>query len=183
MMHCELIQKIPEEGSDIPTIVSMGMSYKKTNMRKILVALFLGGGGLLTSCTKTRDCTPGSVVPVFISYSKGDMDTIVYRRFVTGTNFQQLVDSMLLAGLNVIDPTTVGDSTYVSAKTNRLFNLQPGHDYEIFVPSTKYLAQITDIVETNKQQKTTPFDNFCTSTIESFKRDGIIQKDLYLYIR
>jgi hypothetical protein len=123
------------------------------------------------------------VVPVFISYSKADIDTIIYRRFKIGSNFQQRVDSILLGGKNVIDPIMVADSAYVSTRTDRLFNLQPGHDYEIFVPSTKYLARITEIVETNKQQKTTPFDNFCTSTIESFKRDGVIQKDLYLYIR
>jgi hypothetical protein len=89
----------------------------------------------------------------------------------------------LLGGKNVIDPIMVADSAYVSTRTDRLFNLQPGHDYEIFVPSTKYLARITEIIETDKQQKTTPFDNFCTSTIESFKRDGVIQKDLYLYIK
>jgi hypothetical protein len=151
-------------------------------MRKTLLTLLVVHS-LITSCTKTKDCTPGSVVPVFISYSKADMDTIIYRRFKIGSNFQQRVDSILLGGKNVIDPIMVADSAYVSTRTDRLFNLQPGHDYEIFVPSTKYLARITEIVETNKQQKTTPFDNFCTSTIESFKRDGLIQKDLYLYIK
>jgi hypothetical protein len=153
-------------------------------VRNKLQTLALTATIVLYSCSKTEECLPDYVQPVLISYSQSDMDTIVFRRYITGTNFQQQVDSVFIKEIRILEPYPIGDSTYLFIRKNLLFNLHSGYDYEIYIPSTRRLVRVTEIVESPRVQKKRGFiTSPCYSPIISFKRDGVLQNGKYLYIR
>ncbi len=148
-------------------------------MRKDTLTLVL----LITcfSCSRNIDCTDPPILTSFISFSQNSLDTLVFRKFVKGTNFQTLVDTVYITQQYVRLIEQRGDTSNVILHNPELYP-KPGFDWQIFVPEINRTISITDITKSDKTTKCAamqmPVNCLCYDEILTLKVDnqlGVLQ--------
>ncbi len=122
-------------------------------------------------------CDNPGINPVFIGYDSTAVDTVIYRRFASGTHFETVIDSALLFqprannGLGNAIYFIKGDSTLIdmngAAPDNTIEGIYAGYDWEIFLPGITRTIRISDI-ETEK------YDHYGCVHVASFIQDGTL---------
>ena len=109
---------------------------------------------MAASCCKDKDCEKSSLGFTLISFSPTEMDTIIFRRFEAGSNFRNTIDSMFIDNINKFSFYSHGDSVDFGITDTPYFKfrIQPGFDYEIYIPGTNKLVKISDIIEIPTQR-------------------------------
>lgn len=123
----------------------------------IIVVVWCGG------CCRDYTCEQGSFSPMFIGFDSTETDTIIVRRFNTGTAFTNPIDTTLVKALPCI-----GDTSCIGA------TLQDGFSYEIFIPAVMRTVRVDDIQFINKtvHDRATLDKPFCRSNVSSYRVDG-----------
>lgn len=131
----------------------------------------------LTSCCRTEDCITGYLNIATINFSRQESDTFILRRYNVNTNFNLLVDTLLLArNVNTFYTDKGLDTSFVIINESNPLRLTTGYDYELFFPATNTLRKISAISETKNQQKICATSNGkrCYNDIISYKVDGVL---------
>ena len=129
------------------------------------------------SCTRTCPCAPAAMPIVLVSFTAAQVDTIIVRRFIKGTNFQILKDTLLADSTNFFNITT-GKDTIQLASGSPLAHISSQFDFEIYFPSMNLLSQISAVVEESKEGAC----GRCVNFITSYNKDGksYVSHELYL---
>ncbi|MBS1570766.1 MAG: hypothetical protein JST62_00010 [Bacteroidetes bacterium] len=140
----------------------------------------------LASCCRTQDCETGYLNIATINFSRQESDTFILRRYNVNTNFNLLVDTLLLArNVNTFYTDKGLDTSFVIINESNPFRLTTGYDYELFFPATNTLRKISAISETKNQQKICSTSNGkrCFNDIISYKVDGVMGNyfDILIY--
>lgn len=144
----------------------------------------------MVGCCYEVDCKQENLNFGLVSFSQTDIDTIIFRKYQPGSNFQSLKDTMQITNINLLTPAFSGDtvlfltSNYPS--TNIKFQLVAGSDYEIFIPGANKLTRVTDILEQKSKRKNCDISDgnkTCYNPIISFRVDGQLKTGEAFYIR
>lgn len=109
-------------------------------MRNLVVILLL----FLCSFQCQRDCLSGTLQYNWVGFTPQEIDTLVIRQFQPGQLGTTLIDSVF-AGVNDFYFSNQTSDTLMFAGAIEFLDLQPGFDYELWVPGTGQTFQITDI--------------------------------------
>lgn len=109
---------------------------------------------LFFACTHKITCSDSNIYLAYKAFSQQDLDTIIMRRYVKGSNFAQLKDTALFNTLNY-QAITASDTIQfalpagmqVSQDSINLTLLTPDYDYGIYIPALNRLIQISKIIE------------------------------------
>jgi len=129
----------------------------------------------MVSCGKLHQCPTENLFPSYIAYADSEIDTIILRRFKTGSNFSQLIDSSALSITNcVFSRQTDTVSLFPKDLKNRISD---GYDWQIFNPFDQRTISISDMqfqIEESRSGGVFGMDpSACISPITSYKRDNI----------
>lgn len=141
--------------------------------------------GSLASCCRTEDCETGYLNIATINFSIQQSDTFIVRRYKVNTNFNLLVDTLLLArNINCFYTDQGLDTSFVIINESNPFRLNTGFDYILYFPATNTLRKISDITERKNQQKICATSNGkrCYNDITSYKVDGILNNNFHILI-
>ena len=130
---------------------------------------------LINSCGEKCPCPNESIIPIFVSYSNNETDTIIIRRYQKGTNFSQLVDSFSWTYDNT-SRVNKGDSIWIFAvKLEQRINDK--YDWQVINPFDNKNFSISDIIVKPKEIHCGGIFGLdkgpCVSPIVSYKRDNI----------
>ena len=141
----------------------------------------------MMSCTKEYDCNDSQISPVFVNYSDSEIDTLILRKYENNSNFQTLIDTLIITPrINSGNPIgnngiylSQNDSTTVLI--NFPLGIKVGYDWQLFIPATHKVIKISDILsERNHGKRSTGIFRIfsldarppCTNEIYSCKVDG-----------
>ena len=137
---------------------------------------------LYSSCT-TYNC--GEALGMTIStvaITAAERDTIILRKFVKGSAFTKMEDSVFVQPRYEVTNDT---AAAVAFSSNEALTSQ--YDYEIYFPAIKKLVRITDINEPQQKMKQwfwSTDKTACGNVIQSYNQDGkIVTNEYYLYNR
>jgi hypothetical protein len=138
------------------------------------------------SCCKKKDCLPGQIREIdFALYTASDIDTIILRRFSKASNFNNLIDSIILNNSNS-NFYPHGDTTVMNI-SDTSFLIKANYDYEIYIPPTNTVERINGITDKKTQhQVCTVCDCVqgpCYNPVTSFTLNGQIVSDDYIFIK
>jgi hypothetical protein len=140
----------------------------------------------LTSCNRTIPCDKNEIIPVFIGFSSGDLDTVILKKFKKGDNFTQLIDSSIFVkdGIDSNRFYTFSDTTIIDFNTLCCTkeNLIPDFDWQLVLPYKKDTVSISDIE--SPPTESTCWKCSCLNPINSIVQNG--QKNIpvpYQYVR
>ena len=152
----------------------------KITLKYIAICILIAN---LTSCCKTVDCEPGYLDIATINFTREQSDTFIIRRYKVNTNFNVLVDTLLVArNVNAYYRDMGLDTSSVLMYDSNPFKVNPGFDYVIFFPATNTIRKISDIKETKNQQTLCLRLKRCFNDINSYKVDGLLGNRSYISI-
>ena len=128
---------------------------------------------ILTSCKRTIPCSENEIIPVFIGFSSGDLDTVILKKFKKGDNFSQLIDSSIFVrdGVDSNRFYTFSDTTIIDFNTvGPKENLIPDFDWQMVLPSKKDTISISNIE--SPQTESSCFKCSCANPIKSIIQNG-----------
>lgn len=160
-------------------------------MRTLLFILLLPILSFFDSCCYKVDCLPATLEPALISFSPAEMDTLIFRKFDKGSNFQNPKDSIFInsGNISLLYPYVQGDTTVFHtgrAYTYFKFEIQAGFDYEIFIPGANKLVRIEDIEQRREETRhcfVSDGNDICINPLASYKMDGETKTTEYIYIK
>lgn len=135
------------------------------NMLPQLLAIFS-----IISCAK-QPCQMADAVAALVAFSADETDTVIVRRFSTGSNFTALKDTFLFNSTNA-NFQRMSDTTLVLANIDQRQIITSAYDYEIFIPKANRLFKISDIVEKIQTVSQGLDKVLCVNPITSYKIDG-----------
>ena len=114
-----------------------------------------------------------------IGLSASEIDTIILRKFVKGSNFTVLVDTLQLDTTNTRFqfPFSGADTSFMGLLKDETF-LKSKYDYQVFIPAVNKLVRITEIYEPQQKVRSNFLVNDkvgCANIIQSYKKDGQLQ--------
>ncbi len=139
----------------------------------------------VTSCCRTEDCETGYLNVTTINFSRQESDTFIIRRYKVNTNFNLLIDTLLLArNVNTFYTDKGLDTSFVIINESNPFRMNTGFDYVLYFPATSTIRKISDIAETKNQQKICATSNGkrCYNDINSYKVDGLLSNNFDILI-
>jgi hypothetical protein len=160
---------VPNRAHGACVITSVNLKIMKWMLALSAVSL------LIFSCGKKCPCESEPILPAYVAYAPGEIDTIVVRRFVKGSNFSQRIDSVMLTSANA-RYTAAGDTTVI-ALANGTLRVIENNDWQIFNPFDNKLITISEI--SIEKQETHCGGIFsmdrqpCFSPVSSFKKNGV----------
>ena len=102
----------------------------------------------LHSCG-TYDCAEADGLRIGgVSFTAAELDTIILRKFVKGTGFTQLIDSVFVTDYYQVTNDTATAGAFLSSD-----RLKSKYDYQIYIPSINRLVKITDMYEPQQEGK------------------------------
>ena len=143
-------------------------------MKQIVAVIFFLQLISLVSCVKKCPCFSHRILLNYISFQTEETDTIIVRRFRTGTNFTGFVDSSIIHRLNSsyiyhTDTLTIWDTNGDST------SIKNGYDFELFLPGANKTNRIHDIREEYTEANCLNRNlNGCFNPLISIKVDGQI---------
>jgi hypothetical protein len=130
---------------------------------------------LVSSCGKKCPCEPTPILPAYVAYAPSEIDTIVVRRFVKGSNFSQRIDSVMLTPANA-GYVTKGDTTQIYMATGPI-RITDNNDWQIFNPYDNKLITISEISIEERETHCGGIFSMdrqpCFSLVSSFKKNGV----------
>ena len=163
-----------------------------TDLNKFLLSSFVFCA-LLSSCTMRVPCDNGNIKLGFVSFSDTVTNSFILRQFKKSTNFQTLVDIILITQTNGSYKKS-NDSLQIEYSfntkhgyTSSKHGLTSEFDYEVYLPTIDKTFQISDIDEEYKMQKKgfASDNSSCDNYIKSYSVNGqkIVGKftDLTIY--
>ncbi len=132
-------------------------------------------------CGHKYTCPKEYLSPVYISYSLPEIDTLILKRFKSGTNFSELVDSVLITYNNC---TYFSQRDTISLFINREeYRFSNAFDWELTNPTDRKTVSISnmqfDLVETKSGGLFSMDPSPCSSPLVTYKRDGIAVANLH----
>ena len=135
-------------------------------------------------------CTPSDGLYFnLVSFTDQEADTIVVRRFVKGSNFTQLADT-LLVDENNLRFSRSNDTLSMASSGDGAAVLHPSYDHEMYFPAVSKTTRVSDMSEERASQPCGPFTGGkvgCMNPIRSVNLDGqrvtIDDRNWRLFIR
>ena len=118
-----------------------------------------------SSCS--MECSSGTGIINFVGLTEADLDTVVYRRFAKGSDFNELLSSDTLQGLLA----RIQGSDTTAPYGNMDF--APGFDVECRVPATGQVFHITEVRE-RQTSRSRRSKTLCINPITSVRVDDRI---------
>ena len=152
---------------------------KKSEPLYALLALVSLSAGLLSSCCKTVDCTPGYADISFVDMSTTDIDTLYLRRYKLNTNFADKIDTAIYRlNQNLLISAVRRDTIILrpleSSTITKTFFVEAGFDYELVMPATGKISRITNITMSNIEERFCGMaKRLCYAQIQSSKVDAV----------
>lgn len=131
--------------------------------------LFLSG-----CCRSNGSCSHQNLDPAFIGWQTTDVDTLVFRRYTTGTT--QLLDSSLISIKSFIGHGDTLSPGNVTSTGNSY--LSGGYDWSVTLPKSGRVYSITYVTEAGsdagKDCSIIPYkkQNMCITTVNGYQVDG-----------
>lgn len=124
----------------------------RTSLRVTFFTLF--STTLVFACSHKVSCEDSNITIAYKAFSQQQLDTIIMRRYVKGSNFTQLKDTSLFNTSNYQTIITSDTIQFMptagmpfSPDSISIMTLTPDYDYEIYVLSLNKLTQISNITE------------------------------------
>lgn len=151
----------------------------QSNMKQLTYIVFLLL--LLGSCSYPCRKSDGFIIN-FINYTEQEVSSYNIKRYSKGTNFSNLVDSL------IIDASVItyrqNNDTLQWTSSSSVANLSPDFDYQVLIPATGSQYQITEIFEPQQEGRKSMNKVYCVNGIVSCKVNGVETKlsfdNLYL---
>lgn len=121
-------------------------------MRKTQLATILFISLAFSGCTKAYDCEDPQLVPAFVRFLPAEINTFVIRKYQANTNFQNLVDSIVVSLGGKSQYYTSNDTTSVFVTDGRN-GIRAGYDWQLYIPARNRTVSITEIVSEKKRGK------------------------------
>ena len=129
----------------------------------------------LSNCSREIDCIDPPLITSFISFPQNSLDTLIFRRFERGSNFQTQVDSVYLTQVHIRLIEERGDTSKLILLDPDLYP-KPGFDLQIFVPAVNRTISITEITKRDKTRNCAtmqmPVNCQCYDEILTLKTDN-----------
>ena len=117
-------------------------------------------------CDRKCPCEKADAPFQLISFQKNEIDTVIIRRFIKGTGFQSLKDTLIADSTNTFYEKTGGDT--VQIVTDPKGHVVSDFDFEIYIPSVNRLTKISAITE----QFNEGLCGHCVNFIQSYSING-----------
>lgn len=124
---------------------------------------------LLRSCTYPCGKSDGFVIN-FISYTQLEVNSYTVKRYSKGTNFSNLIDSMIINS-SVISYRQNNDTLKWSSAQGNV-KLTSDFDYRILIPATGNQYQITEVFEPQQEGRKSSNKIYCVNGIETCLVNG-----------
>jgi hypothetical protein len=111
-----------------------------------------------------------------ISLTPSEIDTIILRKYIKGSAFTNLIDTLIMDSTNALFqfPFTNKDTSFLGILKPEVL-IKSKYDYEIYIPAINKLVKITDINEPQQKMKRgflSTDKTYCINIIQSFQQDG-----------
>lgn len=122
--------------------------------------------------------------PLFISFTRPELDTVIFRKFKIHSNFRNPIDTMLIEPFTLPRTFTRNDTTFLFTSGIYPFPITSGFEYEIAVPGANTVTRVEEIEETNSKQKTClALDGeSCYNELKHYRVNGILNTAKAIYI-
>ena len=100
----------------------------------------------IQACSCEIRCTKASLMIGYVGYDSLTLDTVIIRRYEKTTSGDRLIDTSLLSNPEQIRYRFNLDTAFWSGGL-RIFELQSGWNYEVFIPAAGKTFKISDILE------------------------------------
>lgn len=149
----------------------------------------------LHSCVVSVPCDDGDIKLGFISFSHTATKSMVIRQFKKASNFTCLIDTILItsdsSSYKALNDTVIIEYSFdlKQGYTDSKNGLSCVYDYEIYLPRTKRIFQISNIIEEFKMRKhgLITADPECKILFKSYTVNGqmfqIDTRDLTIYLK
>ena len=145
---------------------------------------------ILTSCGNTYQCPKETLITTYVSYAITEVDSVIVRRFTSGSNFTQKVDSTILTSNNcTFSRRSDTVELFIPDSKNRFTD---EYDWQIVNPFDQKTVSITDMVFQVEEHKSGGLFSMdpgaCFSPILTYKLDNTVvtpaphSGNKYLYI-
>jgi hypothetical protein len=143
-------------------------------MSKKLALVFGLSFILLYSCSKYSCQRSIGLRLAFVSFTEAETDTVILKRYVKGSNFNQQIDTALI-DTSLVKYASRGDTLFPSELHTQtlLINL---YDYQVVVPAANKVFTVTDIEEEEKKVKRGFFSSTrdaCYNPIRAYTLNGV----------
>jgi hypothetical protein len=114
-------------------------------MIKILL-IYLSSFAFLSGCN--YQCSDRHITPLFIGFLPADLDTLIFKAYVSNDNYQHLVKTItVIASQGAGIDTTANDTTVIKATViDPTYYITPGYDWQIYIPAKNRTVSISNIV-------------------------------------
>ncbi len=129
---------------------------------------------LFYGCSRTIQCQDPEVDPVFIGYTKTQLNGILIKKYTENGNFQHLIDSFKVDTLTTFYEVR-NDTISFSTGLNTERRIKSGFDWELFVPSLNKTYRFSDYNRNSKEEKCGlfAFDGcYCDNDLYSLRVNG-----------
>lgn len=111
-----------------------------------------------------------------IGLTATEIDTIILRKFIKGSAFTKLVDSIVLTSANTAFqfPYSTPDTSFMGVLDEKILIRSP-YDYEIYIPAVNKLTKIAGVDEPQQKIKRgflSTDKTGCINSIVSYQQDG-----------
>lgn len=135
---------------------------------------------VFASCKQEHDCIDMQIGTAFIGFKASDLDTIVLRKYEAGSNFTNLIDTLILvSGNNTIHIVNNDTTRVLVSEVNNSSGVKFGNDWQIYVPAQNRTIHVSQIIREKKTIKCGGgMDKqgcACNNPILSFKQDTVIR--------
>ena len=148
-------------------------------MKKLLI-FCLCSYSIFHSCSYS--CSDATLSISLIGFTSDETDTVIVRKFTKSADFTTKLDTFLLSETNS-SYSLKNDTLEISASYGNENGLRSVYDYEIYLPESNKLYQITEIMEVYRSISNSGCTKEgCMNSITSYKINGqSIPVDEYIY--
>jgi len=148
-------------------------------MKKLLI-FCMCSYSIFLSCEYS--CGEAELSISLIGFTSNETDTIIVRKFSKSTGFSTIIDTFLLNEKNSGYYLT-NDTLEINASYGTDNGLLSRYDYEIYMPESNKLYQVSEIMENYRSESNSGCKKeYCLNSITSYKVNGkLIPAEEYVY--
>lgn len=144
-------------------------------MKAIQLLFFLCLTGFMLNSCGHYPCGDASSFIGLVNFTEAESDTIIIRRFAKGSGLTTLHDSMMITQLNA-NLQRQQDTVNVLFHFDGNQFITSDYDFQIFLPATNSVYELTDITEDIRYGSKAGEKNYCINPITSYKLNGKLIK-------
>lgn len=145
--------------------------------KALIIVIIIANTLIITSCCKRVKCTQGYIPLAFVGFDQNDMKSFYIRRYKQNSSFTIKIDSVTFRQEELLfkfSQDTVFVTVHESLLSKDKYFTQGGYDYEIVIPATSQVFSLTELLETNQEEKVCGMSRaVCNTIIRSAKVNGI----------